>query len=81
MRNKKAFLYEVCGAAHNILFIWLSLASVRYKRFYEVVDREWSRVFVDLKGETLPLALPTATVPSEVLGDFTLCRPDTLSKN
>jgi hypothetical protein len=45
-----------------------------YQRFYDVVDREWSRVFPSLAGESLAFALPRATIPTAPLGDFTNCR-------
>ena len=45
-----------------------------YQRFYDVVDREWSRVFPSLEGEWLPFALPSATIPTAPLGDFTQCQ-------
>jgi len=37
-----------------------------YSRFYDVVQREWSNVFTSLKGENLPLALPSATIPANL---------------
>jgi len=45
-----------------------------YQRFYDVVDREWSRVFPSLAGESLAFALPRATIPTAPLGDFSQCR-------
>lgn len=45
-----------------------------YQRFYDVIDREWSRVFPNLAGESLPFVTPRSMVPPEPLGDFTTCR-------
>jgi hypothetical protein len=45
-----------------------------YQRFYDVVDREWSRVFPSLAGESLAFALPRTTIPTAPLGDFTQCQ-------
>lgn len=42
----------------------------KYQRFYEIVDREWTRVFTNLKGEANQFALPHAPVP-RLLADFT----------
>lgn len=44
-----------------------------YTRFYTIIDREWSRVFSDLQGETLPLCLPRHFIP-DTLGDFSTCQ-------
>jgi len=44
-----------------------------FKRFYDIVNREWSRVFKDpLQGENLPYLPPSTPVP-QVLEDFTAC--------
>jgi hypothetical protein len=43
-----------------------------YARFHEVVNREFSRVFTDIKGENLPFKLPVAPVP-KLIEDFTSC--------
>ncbi len=44
-----------------------------YQRFYDVVNREWSRVFKDpLNGENLPFVPPTTAVPQK-MEDFTAC--------
>jgi hypothetical protein len=49
-------------------------------RFLTVVNREWSRVFGDkLAGEDLPFMLPTVTVPTKILGDFTSCTTSSFS--
>lgn len=45
----------------------------KYQRFYDVVDREWSRAFPNLLGESLPFAPPRTTVPNTALGDFLRC--------
>jgi hypothetical protein len=46
----------------------------RYDRFYSIVDREWRRAFPTIRGTTLLLILPNATIVSDRLSDFTLCR-------
>jgi hypothetical protein len=44
-----------------------------YKRFYDVVNREWSRVFKQpLNGENLPYLPPNTPVPQSMT-DFTTC--------
>ncbi|MBI4372266.1 MAG: DUF89 family protein, partial [Candidatus Omnitrophica bacterium] len=43
----------------------------RYQRFFDLVDREYSRAFPRLEGEDLPFAEPTAVIPM-TLGDFQL---------
>lgn len=45
-------------------------------RFQHVVHREYSRVFGhprDLAGQHIPYGLPTAQIPTDVLGDFSAC--------
>jgi len=45
-----------------------------FARFASVIEREWSRVFPEMKGEEIPLALPAASIPhTPQLGDFLTC--------
>jgi len=48
-----------------------------YERFTYVINREWSRVFTSLEGETLPFRLPTASIPIYPGSptEFTSCKP------
>ncbi|KND90713.1 hypothetical protein TOPH_04646 [Tolypocladium ophioglossoides CBS 100239] len=46
----------------------------KYSEFISVTEREYSRVFKDLKGEHVELCLPQEVVPDAGLDDFTLCR-------
>jgi len=42
-------------------------------QFLFVAHRDYSRVFSELKGEQLPLGLPTAHIPLDTLGHFPTC--------
>ncbi|KAK3181672.1 hypothetical protein K4F52_007050 [Lecanicillium sp. MT-2017a] len=44
-----------------------------YKEFITVANREYSRVFKNIKGEDIDLCLPDAKVPDAGLDDFTQC--------
>jgi len=43
-----------------------------YDRFFHIVEREWTAKFPTLKGESLPLAMPRASLPHQ-LPDFPDC--------
>lgn len=46
-----------------------------FDRFAYVIDREWSRVFPSLKGENIPFALPSSTIPVDgvPIANFPTC--------
>ena len=49
-----------------------------YDRFAEVVEREYTLAFgTVLAGEDLEYGLPTASIPTNILGDFTTCTSST----
>jgi hypothetical protein len=44
-----------------------------YKTFISITEREYSRVFKNLKGEHIGLCLPAESIPDAGLVDFTSC--------
>ena len=44
-----------------------------YDEFLQVLDREYSRVFTELKGEDVELCLPGVPIGDGGLGDFSAC--------
>jgi hypothetical protein len=45
-----------------------------YARFIQIATNMYSSVFPSLKGETIPFQRPAATIPTDKLADWPLCR-------
>jgi len=70
--SKITTLCAMVGGVSDLVEEVLQLED-KYNRFYDVVDREWNRVFQDIKGENLEFKLPRSSIPHQ-LNDFTDCR-------
>jgi len=53
---------------------------VQYRRFMMIVKREYSMAFPTLDGTDIELALPTVSIPTNIMGYFTGCSNVTGSK-
>eukprot|EP00708_Paratrimastix_pyriformis_P006776 GAFH01006178.1.p4 GENE.GAFH01006178.1~~GAFH01006178.1.p4 ORF type:complete len:101 (-),score=34.85 GAFH01006178.1:171-473(-) len=72
--SKITTVQAMCGGSGPHLRDVL-VAEGHYGRFVSVLNREWSLVFGSgpLRGEDVPIALPTAKVPKDTLRDFANC--------
>jgi len=73
--SKMTTLVAMCGGISEFTSLYMKQNSV-YDRFYEIVDREWTRVFGSgpFVGEDIPFdqLRPTHAIPQD-MEDFSLC--------